>query len=153
MHRLPDETLLWAVQIRNTKNTSPPYEKALVMYRSTNSGKIWQGPRAFADWSSEGGIARTASGKLLAVVRYQRNLLPDDPPDLCDGRTWGGCKYYLWLKNTPYKHAFLLESYDEGQTWKNFRQLTTTLGQCYGFPVVLKDGTVVVVHTTPYGPG
>ena len=69
------------------------------------------------------------------MVRYQRNLLPDDPPDLCDGRTWGGCRFYPWLKNTPYKHAFLIESDDEGHTWKNFRQLTTVFGQTRGVPV------------------
>ena len=26
-------------------------------------------------------------------------------------------------------------------------------GQCYGFPAALPDGRVVLVHTTPYGPG
>ena len=153
LYRLPDDTLLWPVQLRNTKNTSPPYKKVLVIYRSSNGGKTWQGPVAFADWSSEGGMVRTASGKLLAAVRYQRRLLPDDPPDLCDGRTWGGCNYYPWLKSVPYKHTFLVESHDDGKTWNNFRQLTTTLGQCYGFPAALNNGTIVVVHTTPYGPG
>ena len=47
-------------------------------------------------------------------------------------------------ENTFYKHTFLIESSDEGRTWKNFRQLTTTLVQCYGFSVALKDGTDVV---------
>ena len=37
--------------------------------------------------------------------------------------------------------------------WTDFRQLTTTFGQCYGVPAALPDGTVVVVHSTPYGPG
>ena len=98
-------------------------------------------------------MVQAPSGKLLAVVRYQRRLLPGDPPDLCDGRTWGGCKFSPWLKSVPYKHTFLVDSKDEGRTWTDFRQLTTTLGQCYGFPTALSDRTMVVVHTTPYGPG
>ena len=65
------------------------------MYRFTEGGRNWKGPRAFADWISKGGMTRTVSDKLLAVVRYQRNLLPGDPPDLCDGRTWGCCRFYL----------------------------------------------------------
>jgi hypothetical protein len=46
-----------------------------------------------------------------------------------------------------------LDSNDEGQTWNNFRQLTTAFGQCYGFPAALSDGAVVVIHDTRYGPG
>ena len=57
------------------------------------------------------------------------------------------------MDRVPYKHVFLIESHDEGRTWRNLRQLTTTIGQCYGFPAALRDGTVVVVHTTAYGPG
>ena len=153
LHRLPDNTLLWPVQLRNTVNTKPPYTKVLAMYHSSDAGKSWQGPSPFADWSSEGGMTRTPTGKLLAAVRYQRQLLPDDPPDLCDGRTWGGCKYYPWLERVPYKHVFLIESHDDGRTWTNFRQVTTSLGQCFAFPTALPDGTVVLVHTTAYGPG
>ena len=154
LHILSDGTVLWAAKLFNTVNTtSPPYKKVLALYRSGDEGKSWQGPSAFVDWSSEGGITRTASGKLLATVRYQRPLLSDDPPDLCDGRTWGGCNYSPFMESTPYKHIFQIESHDEGRTWTNFRQLTTTLGQCYGFPAALSHGTVVLVHVTHYGPG
>lgn len=145
MHRLPDDTLLWPVQLRNTVNTDPPYKKRLVIFRSADGGKTWQGPFPFTDWCSEGGITRTASGRLLATVRYQRPLLSTDPPDLL---THLGTK-----KGQAYKHVFLVESNDEGRTWNHFRCLMSIPGQCYGFPVGLADGRVVVVHTTPYGPG
>ena len=145
MHRLPDGTLLWPVQLRNTINTAAPYKKVLVIYRSADGGKSWQGPSPFADWCSEGGMTRTASGKLLATARYQRPQLPRDPPDLT--------QHLGSTKTQAYKHVFLLESVDEGKTWTNFRMLMSVHGQCYGFPAALPDGRVVLVHTTPYGPG
>lgn len=153
LYRLPDDTLLWGVNLRNTVNTSPPYKKILVIYRSEDGGKTWQGPRPFVDWCSEGSMTCTTSGKLLAAVRYNRLLLPSDPPDLCDGRTRGATPFLPFMANTPYKHVFLSESYDDGRTWTNFRQLTTALGQHVGSPVALPDGRVVLLHTTSYGPG
>ena len=145
MHRLPDGTLLWPVQLSNTVKTAPPYIKVLVIYRSSDGGRTWQGPSPFTEWCSEGGMTRTASGKLLATVRYQRRQLPTDPPDLIE---------HLGSRKTQaYKHVFLIESADEGKTWSNFRLVMSVHGQCYGFPAALPDGGVVLVHTTPYGPG
>ena len=80
----------------------------------------------------------TPSGKILATLRYQRKLLGGDPA----GQDARG-----------YKHVFLADSFDKGLTWKGLRQLTTVYGQCYSFPVVLGDGTTVVIHDTRYGPG
>ena len=113
---------------------------------STDGGKSWRHPVTLHDWGSEGGAVRTASGKLLAVVRYQRPQLPGDPPDL-EKRT--GSTSAGW----PYKHVFLADSHDQGRNWTNFRQLTTAFGQTRGYPAALGDGTVVVVHDTRYGPG
>ena len=115
----------------------------LLLYRSTDKGRSWEEPRPVADWCHEGGIVPLASGQLLAVLRYQRPLLPGDPPDLLE-RTGG--------RNFPYKHIFLANSDDGGRSWKNVRQLTTVYGQCYGYPAALSDGTVVVVHDCRYGP-
>ena len=145
MHRLPDDTLLWPVQLSNTVKTDPPYVKVLVIFRSSDGGKTWQGPSPFTEWCSEGGMTRTASGKLLATVRYQRPQLPTDPPDLIE--------HIGSQKKQAYKHVFLIESVDEGKTWTDFRLLMSVHGQCYGFPAALSDGRVVLVHTTPYGPG
>ncbi len=52
--------------------------------RSTDRGKSWRQAAILHDWSSKGGAVWTASGKLLAVVRYQRPHLPGDPPDLAE---------------------------------------------------------------------
>jgi len=112
-------------------------------YRSTDGGYTWQGPINICDWVAEGGMVRLPSGRLLASVRYQRPLLPDDSPAL------------IALAGEPsfFKHLFLVESDDEGLTWQNLRPLTTVNGQCYGYPAVQSDGTVVVIHDTRYGPG
>ena len=151
--RLPDDTLLSFVQVRKKfvfegtewQSACTSGGTMLIMHRSTDRGKTWQGPTKFHEWASEGGITILPSGRLLAAIRHQRPLIPTDPPDLLD--QMGPNHGY------PYKHIFLFESDDSGRTWKNWRQLTTAFGQCYGYPVSLSDGTVVVVHTTPYGPG
>ena len=117
----------------------------LLAYRSTDGGATWQGPGKVCDFGHEGGVAELASGGLLAVIRYQRPLLPTDPPDLV--QRMGGRE--VW----PYKHIFLADSPDGGETWTDFRQLTTVFGQCFGFPAALDGGTIVLAHDTRYGPG
>ena len=147
--RLPDDTLLCGISIRKGMVWDEHREKGL-MYRSSDRGRTWQGPVEVCEYwgGMEGGLARTASGKLLAVIRYQRPLLPDDPPDLLE-KTGAS----MFGDNYPYKHVFLADSEDEGLTWKNFRQLTTIFGQCYGYPAALSDGTVVVIHDHRYPRG
>ena len=148
LFRLADDTLLCGMGARNLV-AEPGWTKwisgrcTLLLYRSTDGGKSWQAPSTLCDWGHEGGIVQTASGRLLAAIRYQRPLLPDDPPDLME-KTGGS--------NFPYKHVFLVNSDDGGQTWTDFRQLTTVFGQCYGYPAALSDGTVVVTHDCRYGP-
>ena len=77
----------------------------------------------------------------MGSVRYQRPLLPDDSAEVRQ------------LAGKIFKHHFLVDSDDGGLSWKNLRPLTTVLGQCYGYPAALNDGTVVVIHDTRYGPG
>jgi hypothetical protein len=143
MLRLPDDTLICAVAPRMTERYAD-----LLAYRSTDKGKTWHGPVLMCDEGHEGGIAQTASGKLLAVLRYQRLPLPSDPPDLCDKTGASG-----QTNPCTYKHVFLVDSEDGGWSWRNFRQLTTVYGQTRGYPAALSDGTVVVIHDTRYGPG
>ena len=152
LFRLPDDTLLCVIDARNAVDDreSNPWKlisgkDTLVLYRSTDKGRSWEGPRPVADWYHEGGIVQLPSGKLLAVLRHRRYLLPGDPPNLMEKT---GAKSAPF----PYKHIFLANSDDGGRSWKNFRQLTTVFGQCYGYPAALSDGTVVVVHDCRYGP-
>jgi len=132
---LPEGTLLWRVKLYGIESNG---KDTLLLYRSTDNGQSWQGPDMLADWSSQGGMVVTPSGKLLATLRYQRKLLAGDGPD---------------TDQRGFKHLFLADSPDKGLTWQNLRPLTTVYGQCYGCPAVQSDGTVVVIHDTRYGPG
>ncbi len=142
LFRLPDDTLLWSARF-DDPTTELRFDADVVMFRSEDGGKTWSRAQKFHKYALEGGIALLPSGRLLAVARYQRPLLPGDPPDLI--KKTGGRVY-------PYKHIFLLDSNDKGRSWKNFRQLTTAFGQSYGFPAALSDGTVAVVRHNGYNP-
>lgn len=154
MVRLPDETLVTTVA--HPDFVFEEVDGQLVLksggakvfaYRSTDRGHTWSEPIQYAnDWLSEGDVALTPSGKLLAAHRYQRPSLPGDPPD-AEERT--GSISPGWV----YKHIVVLESEDQGRSWKDFRQLTTAFGQTFGRPAALNDGTVIMIHDTRYGPG
>ena len=152
--RLPDEALVTAVghpdhvfEEVGGKLVLKSGSSALRVYRSTDRGRTWSAPtQNVGAWLSEGDVALTASGKLFAVHRYQRTPLPDDPPDAED-RT--ASKNPGWV----YKHICVVDSEDQGISWKGLRQLTTVFGQTFGRPVALSDGTVILIHDTRYGPG
>ena len=151
MLRLPDDTLLCGIECRDHWRTEGlkwiSGSCPVIVYHSRDGGKTWQGPCEVAGHGSEGGMARMASGKLLAVIRHQRPLLPTDPPDLVEKT--GGTRGSRW----PFKNVFLADSNDGGKTWTDFRPLTTVFGQTRGYPAGLSDGTVIVIHDTRYGPG
>ena len=168
IYRLPDDTLLWGIQLRNDvhhvkgrcygPNGTFTYEKGWVagnsivfLYRSSDGGRTWEGPFKTHDWTSEGGMTILPSGKLLATIRHQRCLLPSDPRNLTQQvDEFSGGIVMRPTHTQVYKHVFLIESADRGKTWTNLRMLTRAKGQCYGFPVSLGGGTVVVIHTSPY---
>ena len=154
--RLPDDTLILPVQSRYPWTQDPNY-----VHRSTDGGKTWSGPTgtyaepAFAEthWVGpntgpgflgaccyETMIARMASSRLLAVIRYHGPVVPQWP--LIDPG-----------QHSYYKTVFLADSEDEGETWKNLRPLTNVHGQCRGFAAGLSDGSVVVTHDHRYPPG
>jgi len=123
----------------------------LNLFHSRDDGVTWDGPHKVSDWCYEGGLVETASGKMLAILRYQRALMATDPPDML--KRWDLQRYDGSDLKFPYKHIFLADSTDGGKTWAKLRQLTTVHGQCYGYPAALEDGTVVIVHDSRYGPG
>ncbi len=164
--RLRDGTLLWTIYLRDDVCNQPgqcfgpdgthSYDEGwvsgkgiMVMYRSTDDGKHWERPSIVHDVLSEGGIAELESGKLVMAARYQRPLLPSDPPDFLDTIHHKRGVKNEWL----FKHVALMESNDAGQTWQNLRVLTGNFGQCYGYPTALSGDGVMVIHDTRYGPG
>lgn len=151
IHRLPDDTLVCGISASNVIMEEDKYvsgEADVHVYRSADGGATWEGPTGrICTWGSEGNIARTPSGRLLAIIRHQRPFLPLDPPDFIEEFRGRGAI------GGPYKNVFLVDSTDDGRTWHNFRQLTTVFGQTRGHGAALSDGTVVVVHDTRYGPG
>ena len=135
LNLLSDATLLCRVKLYGVVSSR---RDTLMLYRSTDRGRNWQGPHKLADWCSQGDIITTPSGNLLATLRYQRGRRAADRPD---------------TDRRGFKHLFLAESADKGLSWRNLRPLTTVFGQCYGCPAIQRDGTVVVIHDTRYGPG
>jgi len=95
--RLPADRLLCRIQISNA-DVDENYRKLisgttmLVAYRSPDGGNNWESPnfrperdlwdQTMCEWGSEGGTVQVPSGRLLAVIRHQRPLLPTDPPDV-----------------------------------------------------------------------
>lgn len=156
---LPDDSLLCDMHFDNAKwvDGGPRWESGLnelFVYRTADGGSTWEGPSKIIDYSGEGGITALPSGRLLAVKRHQRGILPDDPPDLMERSGSIAAHESLGLKPTRvFKHIALADSDDNGRTWHNQRLLTTVFGQCNGFPAAQSDGTVVVLHDTRYGPG
>jgi hypothetical protein len=151
MARLSDGTLLLPIQSRDAFRVSEDWANLIFggittwIFRSKDGGYTFPYRSVLGDWCHEVNIAVLPSGRLLAVIRYQRPCLPEDPPDLleCTGAAVFGSSF-------PYKHVFLADSVDGGVTWTNFRQLTTVFGQCHGSAVGLSDNRVVVVHDHRY---
>lgn len=161
MHRTPDGMLFFGM---NARTARIEFEEnadgvnrwvrggdgsfGVYLWRSGDGGLTWQGPCTTPlVWGTEGVITRLPSGRLLATIRYQRPILPDDPPDVME------IAHAPLDMAFPFKHVSLVESDDDGATWHSFRRLTTHFGQAWGAPTALADGTVLVTHDTRYRPG
>lgn len=141
MTRLGDGTLLAPIESHDVAISG---KNTLYVFISKDGGRTFPQRSVVGDWCSvETNIAALPSGRLLAVVRYQRSVLPDDPPDI---RALTGAPE----SGGVFKHVFLADSVDGGFTWTNLRQLTTVFGQCYGAGIGLSDDRVVVVHDHRY---
>jgi hypothetical protein len=108
-------------------------------------GRSFSEPTSIGNWGHEINIAELRTGRLMAVIRYQRPLLPSDPPNI---RELTGAK--RWNHSFPYKHVFVADSTDGGQTWSRNMQVTTECGQCHGAAVGLSNKRVVMVYDHRY---
>lgn len=160
LHRLEDDTLLcgvttpllktgkgeisWLTEDTTDVQSYVSGSNSLYIYRSFDRGRTWSDPIFVTHWGTEGGMAsRPGSNRVVMVARFQRPLLPGDPPELTP----------TGAHSDSYKNTCFHTSDDKGLTWSPPRLLTTLYGQCFGFPVMQNNGTVVVVHDTRYGPG
>ena len=116
-----------------------------LFYRSEDGGKTFSGPTTIGNWGHEINVAQLPSGRLLAVIRYQRPLLPSDPPNILEIT---GAK--RWNHSFPYKHVFVADSIDGGKTWSRNRQVATECGQCHGAAVGLRNKRAVMVYDHRY---
>jgi len=107
------------------------------LYGSDDGGHTWALRGPMGAWCHEANVVELPGGRLLAAVRYQRPMLPGDPPDLPERN---GAPSPAW----PYKHVFVTHSDDGGVTWSELRQVAREFGQCYGSVAALDDGTVVL---------
>ena len=147
--RLPDGTLLLPVLVGS--NRIGDGEAALLepatcrIYRSSDGGQTWPEYSVLGHWCCEVNLHQLPAGRLLAAIRYQRQSLPDDPPDLLDltGATAANNGF-------PFKHAFVAHSDDGGASWTPLRQLATILGQCYCAGVGLSDNRAVIIMDHRY---
>ena len=147
MTRLDDGTLLMPVLVgadrvgnRAAAEVAPATGR---LYRSQDGGRTWPEYSVLGEWCCEVNVYPLPTGRLIAAMRYQRPLLPDDPADLLErtGASAVGA-------DNPYKHVFVAHSDDRGRTWTPPRQLATVFGQCYGAGVGLVRNRAVV--TTDY---
>ena len=131
---------------KKSENDIVPWESVKSLFcLSTDGGRSFSNTRIIGEWGHEINVSKLSSGRLLAVIRYQRPLLPTDPSNIF---VLTGSKRFN--QPFPYKHLFLADSTDNGKSWSPLRQLTTESGQCHGQAVGLANGRVVVSYDHRY---
>ena len=156
--KLEDDTLLLPIESRLSHSVAPTY-----VHRSTDGGKTWGGPKGRTSWAGllggvccESMIAPMPSGRLLAVIRYHGGVVPPWPVIALKSSFAATSSRIGWASGTQhpwYKTLFLADSEDRGKTWNNLRPLTNVVGQCHGFALGLRNGSVIVTHDHRYPPG
>lgn len=129
--------------------SAPPEEIrhcTTVIYRSNDHGLTWtHDPQPVGIGWGEFNMTLLRSGRLVAFIRVQRLLQPEDPKDHWD------------IEPAPvtrgYKTGFMSYSDDDGHTWSPARMLTR-YHEVPGCFVELSDGTLVATYgqkCIPYG--
>lgn len=139
-----------ATNVLPTKQRGRPPERMQLcttfIYRSTDGGLTWTpDPKPVGIGWGEFNVTLLKSGRLVAFIRLQRPLQPEDPPDHWD------------IEPAPvtrgYKTGFMSVSDDDGRTWSPARMLTR-YHEVPGCFVELSDGTLVATYgckCVPYG--
>lgn len=145
--RLPDGQVGLAISThtQTRPNKPQPHENwwfEATMFVSHDDGLTWKRRGSLGRYTCEVDVLPLASGRLIAVARYQRLKLPGDPEHLIDPESQQG----KIGGHSVLKQTVLLDSIDLGRTWSEPRLLTGWLQQTACL-VQLSDGTLVV----PFG--
>lgn len=125
------------------------------IYSSTDGAASFPNVRTSGEYWLESHILELKAGKLLLVTRYQRTRLDSDT----DASILALGGNISPTHDFTFKHLFLADSEDGGNTWKNFRPVKDkqnhfliAYGQCHGQLIQLNDGRVVLLHDNRYEP-
>jgi hypothetical protein len=149
---LPDGQVIAALAVNpgpRPDGSAPPDEIrhcTTVIYRSDDNGFTWHhDPKPVGIGWGEFNMTLLRSGRLMAFIRVQRLLQPEDPKD------------HFEIEPAPitrgYKTGFVSHSDDGGRTWAPARMLTR-YHEVPGCFVELSDGTLVATYgqkSVPYG--
>lgn len=160
---LPDGTIGLTMGVWYQQDSGEPiplseYYMRTYMFSSSDEGKTWQrqeSPAPICLYGEEPDVLVLDSGRILAVVRYQRHKLPHDPEDLASPHLMRYDEKGFWYK-PPYtlakevgrglvaRFTAVLHSDDGGKTWTKPR-IVTGFDEQTGCLVQLSDGTVILV--------
>ena len=170
MIQLADGTILLTLDARMSDNgvhdengeLLPPYLRGafLYIYRSRDGGWTWGDHSRIPGLGGEVHLLALPSGKLMAAVRKQRwHRTPGDPASVLElkkryGYTplVGGGIIEDGEDANRIKNVFVSESYDQGYTWVNEKQVSNFM-QCPGDLTYTKEGALVCQYLHRYRGG
>ena len=105
--RLPGGALLVPLLVvEGSEEDASEGSRTCHVYRSDDGGRSWDRAGTIGEWCHEVNLTVLPGGRLLAVIRYQRPGLPEDPEELLQE-----AGHPEW----PYKHVFLSHSGRRGR--------------------------------------
>ena len=149
---------VWYQQASGEPMPLSDYYMQTYLFSSADEGNTWQrraSPTPICLYGEEPDVLVLDSGRMLAVVRYQRHKLPHDPENLASPHLMRYDEMGFWYKS-PYtlakevgrglvaRFTAVLHSDDGGKTWTEPR-IVTGFDEQTGCLVQLSDGTVILV--------